>query len=221
MRFTSTAFAAAVVTAAFVAGRVTGMQSPQLASAQPTVASPGVIFATVPPDGGVGGAPGMFSHFKCYQTAVKLPKPANVLLSDQFGTSRMQLIYADLFCTPVKKQLIGANPLPVPGPADHLLCYRGEAPPVAQTRLIANQLQRAEIQITLPRYLCVPTWKGRATRTPPPQTAPPTPRQTPTPTPTPRRFPTPNPVKTTLTIVTPNPVKTLITLTPHPQPTTR
>ncbi|MDB5029187.1 MAG: hypothetical protein JWO66_2876 [Candidatus Eremiobacteraeota bacterium] len=139
MRFVGTMLIPAVVTGAFVAGHVTGAQRSQIAFAQP--------------------APQTFSHFKCYQTAVRLQKPANVVLRDQFGDSKMSLTAADLFCAPVKKKLVGANPIPLPGPGDHLLCYRGEAPAVNQVRPIVNQLQRTEIKITSPRYLCVPTWK--------------------------------------------------------------
>jgi hypothetical protein len=128
----------AVVVTAFLAGRLSA--PPTIASAQP--------------------APGQqFSHFKCYQTSVKLEKPAEVVLRDQFGTSKMVLNFADLFCAPVEKRLVNAKPLPVPGPADHLMCYRGEAPAVSQTRPFINQLQRGEVRVLTPRYLCVPTWK--------------------------------------------------------------
>ena len=141
MRLISSTLVAAAVLAAFVAGRGTSTLSPQAAVAQPA------------PDGQ------MLSHFKCYQTSVKLDKPAAVYLRDQFGEEKMQLSFADLFCAPVLKRPIDFKPLPVPGPADHLLCYRGEDRPVNQVRAFANQLQRGRIQIGAPRYLCVPTWK--------------------------------------------------------------
>ena len=129
---------AGVALAAFLAGRVSA--PPTIASAQPV--------------------PGQqFSHFKCYQTSVKLDKPAEVVLRDQFGTSKMVLNWADLFCAPVQKRLVSGQPLTPPGPADHLMCYRGEAPAVNQIRPFINQLQRGEVRVLTPRYLCVPTWK--------------------------------------------------------------
>jgi hypothetical protein len=136
-RLLSTLLITAVAVAAFLAGRVSA--PPTIASAQP--------------------APGQFSHFTCYTTEVRLEKPARVLLRDQFGTMPMTLTLADLFCAPTMKALVDAKPLTPPGPTDHLLCYRGEGKPVNQARPFMNQLQRGEIRVLTPRYLCVPTWK--------------------------------------------------------------
>ncbi len=155
MRFTSITLAGVAVIAAFAIGRAT-TYPPQMAAAQ-TMGQPA---ASIPPKDGTMMPPPSFSHFKCYQTAVKLPKPAVVDLRDQFGEARMQLNYADLFCTPVQKRLLSGRPIVPPGPTDHLLCYRGETQSMTTTRVIVNQLQKAQIQVSAPRYLCVPTWKS-------------------------------------------------------------
>ena len=190
MRIIGATLVAVALIAAFVAGRVSGPHPSQIAAAQ----------------GNVAVIPGQsLMHFKCYQTQLKLDKPAAVLLRDQFGEEKMELTYADLFCTPVLKRLLNGKPIPVPGPADHLTCYRGEDRSVNETRLIVNQLQRAEISITVPRYLCVPTWKSRTRPQPTPTNFPPR-----TPTPTPRGNPNP------LTAATPGRV---VTMQPKPTPT--
>jgi hypothetical protein len=208
MRIISTTLGAVALIAAFVAGRASGPHPSQIAAAQtsPAPAAAGAVENVVP--GVIPG--GSFSHFKCYQTQLKLQKPAVVALRDQFGDERMQLNFADLFCTPVLKRLLNGNPIPVPGTADHLTCYRGEDRPVNQTRLIVNQLQRAEIVITVPRYLCVPTWKSRTRPQPTPTYFPP--RQTPTPTP-PNTLPTPTPRPN------PTPARGVATVQPKPTPT--
>jgi hypothetical protein len=158
LRFMSTTLVAAAVIGAFVAGRSTGSLAPQAAVAQTAQPAGTVIRDGTPPTDGRG-----LSHFKCYQTEIKLDKPATAALTDQFGTSKMQLVFADLFCAPVIKRPLDFKPLPVPGVTDHLLCYRGQSEPVKEVRMIANQLQRGKIQIMTPRYLCVPTWKQHIT----------------------------------------------------------
>jgi hypothetical protein len=217
MRFISTTLGAVALIAAFVAGRASGPHPSQIAAAQETP-GPATLAQPVQQIGVVPGA--SFSHFKCYQTQIKLEKPAFVALRDQFGDERMQLTYADLFCTPVVKRLLNAKPIPVPGLADHLTCYHGEDRPINQTRLVVNQLQRAQITITVPRYLCVPTWKSRGGPQPtptnfPPRTPPPTPPNAlPTPTPTPRSGANPLTPKGTVT-----PPHNVATLQPRPTPT--
>jgi hypothetical protein len=212
MRVISTTLVAVALIAAFVAGRASGPHPSQIALAQ-TSPAPAAAGAVLQP----GVFPGAsISHFKCYQTQVKLERPAIVALRDQFGEEKMQLTYADLFCTPVQKRLLNGNPIPAPGPADHLTCYRGEDRSVNQTRLIVNQFQRAEITITVPRYLCVPTWKSHTRPQPSPTNFPP--RQTPTPTP-PNRLPTPTPRGNPNPVTAATPARAPASVQPKPTPT--
>src|SRR5947209_4338141 len=121
MRVFSTVLVASAVIAAFIAGRSIGPQHVPVASAQ---------------------AGAVFSHFKCYQTEIGLTQPKNVILQDQFGTQQTPVGVGDMFCTPVKKTLVHAQPEPVPGPADHLLCYRIQPKQMSLPRTIYNQLQK-------------------------------------------------------------------------------
>lgn len=101
------------------------------------------------------------SHFKCYDVVKPAEPRSIVLLTDQFQqNARTAVLPAELLCTPVKKRLANAEPLPVPGPADHLLCYLIAGNQVAQRRAVANQLQRTAVLVLKPHYLCVPTNKG-------------------------------------------------------------
>jgi hypothetical protein len=153
MRAMSTMLVVTAITGAFVVGRSAVPQPMQTAGAQ-TAATPAGVSQPV------DGIPAQFSHFKCYLTNVAAPQPPRVVkLQDQFGIQQTPIGPADMFCTPVKKTLLNAHPLPVPGPADHLLCYRIKQIPVNLPRQIWNQLQHTTIKVTVAQRLCVPTFK--------------------------------------------------------------
>lgn len=101
------------------------------------------------------------SHFKCYDVVKPVQPRSIVLLTDQFQrNARTAVLPAELLCTPVTKRLVNAEPLPVPRPADHLLCYLISGDQVSQRRAVANQLQRTSVVVLKPHYLCVPTNKA-------------------------------------------------------------
>lgn len=154
MRVMSTMLVAAAITGAFVAGRSTVPQPMQIAGAQ-TAATPAGVAQPVD-----GAAAVQLSHFKCYLTSVAAPQPQRLVqLQDQFGTQQTPIGPADMFCAPVKKTLLNAHPLPIPGPADHLLCYRIKEMPMNVPRPIWNQLQKTTIKVMPSQRLCVPTFK--------------------------------------------------------------
>jgi len=135
MRMLAAAVAACAVVSAFVLGRTTATQ---------------VAEAQVAP----------FSHFQCYQTNTPTTfKPIPVVLTDQFGTSKALLQRPNLFCAPVRKQLVNTQPHPFKGAADHLLCYPEENASKTLVRRVENQLGISMIRDLAPRWLCVPTHK--------------------------------------------------------------
>ena len=136
MRIFAAALAAcAIVVSAFVLGRTTATQ---VAEAQ-----------FIP-----------FSHFQCYQTNTPTTfKGIHVVLTDQFGTTKTVLQRPNLFCAPVKKQLVNMKPHLVKGAADHLLCYPEETTSKTLVRQVENQLGFSTIRDLKPQWLCVPTHK--------------------------------------------------------------
>jgi hypothetical protein len=139
MRFGNLTIGVVAVASAFFIGRATALPTAQ-ASVQPNAA---------------------FHHFLCYQVTVTPPESPTVQLIDQFQTFQTKLAPADLFCTPVKKKLIGISPLPVPAPADHLTCYPLQGPNPNMNRLIQNQVQPqgSQVFVGTPVRLCMPTHK--------------------------------------------------------------
>ena len=153
MRVMSTMLVATAITGAFVVGRSAVPQPMQIAGAQTAATPAGVPQA-------LDGPVAQLSHFKCYLTNVAAPQPQRVVrLQDQFGIQQTPIGPADMFCTPVKKTLLNAHPLPIPGPPDHLLCYRIKETAMNVPRQIWNQLQHTTIKVMPAQRLCVPTFK--------------------------------------------------------------
>ena len=134
-RFVTALLATLTLVAGFVLGRATGPRDN--ATAQ--------------------GAP--LPHFMCYQTQFATHAVAPAQITDQFGTANRQFFRADMLCAPAKK-IPHFKPLPIPGPADHLMCYHTQGTPVNAARKIANQLERTSFTGLRPVYFCLPTFKA-------------------------------------------------------------
>jgi hypothetical protein len=110
-------------------------------------------------------------HFNCYAlTVLKVGKNPAVKLTDQFGDRNGKVTRRDpkrdALCNPVQK-----SGEPLVNKRDHLRCYRLNAPVEPKTTQVwlRNQfhLFRAEVNLTSPPRLCLPTAKAVNPKQPP------------------------------------------------------
>ena len=94
----------------------------------------------------------------CYQTTFATSAVAAAQIADQFGSTARKFYRADMFCAPAKK-MPRFKPMQVPGPTNHLMCYRTAGAPINAARKIANQLEQTSFKGLTPAYFCMPTFK--------------------------------------------------------------
>ena len=137
MRYLSLAIGVLLVLASCAIGRVTA-PTPASAAMHPFAAR--------------------FSHFECY-TAQAKPIQAEVNLKDQFQSYKTAVGPPQFFCTPVFKKVISGPNMPVPAPADHLMCYQIQGRGIQQQRVYTNQFIQDTVAVGVPQLLCVPSNK--------------------------------------------------------------
>ena len=100
-------------------------------------------------------------HFRCYAVDPKLT-PRNVTTSDQFVTTRTQVVSVVRLCNPVSK-----NGGAVRRPLAHLVCYsiRDRAPDKIRGITVRNQFGVARVRTNRARSLCLPSLKRELTAT--------------------------------------------------------
>lgn len=128
-------------------GCTSGAAAPSATAPSPALAAPEPKAAPLP-------------HFQCYVASGEQPKAHYfVQLKDQFGSHRTAVGPPRLLCTPTDKEVVQGEPLPVPGNADHLVCY-AIAGLHHSKHQIQNQLDRQVLEVENAQLLCVPTVKG-------------------------------------------------------------
>jgi uncharacterized repeat protein (TIGR01451 family) len=116
------------------------------------------------PEGEVPGPlPTGLDHFKCYKTKQVGARfdPRRVVLTDQFGTERVNVVRPEAFCTPVDKDGSGIS-----DPSAHLTCYkigdvRGDEFPKFRKRRVeaGDQFGTHTLLLKKTRTLCLPSSK--------------------------------------------------------------
>jgi hypothetical protein len=106
-------------------------------------------------------APAGLDHFKCYTVKLAHVQSRVVTLSDQFGTTKTQVLEARQLCNPVRKTLAG-KATGVANPTAHLVCRRTTdmISKLAQRNVrLRNQFGTVDTRTTGASTLCIPSLK--------------------------------------------------------------